>query len=84
MSHSSSKYCWGQMHRGLPYQNFGWAMANLTHPAAPPMPSRWYMGSVPPPLIPVQETHNEMIIPERDEYVASYLFTYLPLSIDIH
>jgi len=38
MSHSSTKYCWGQMHRGLPYQNFGWAMANLAQPAAPPMP----------------------------------------------
>ena len=25
------------MHRGLPCQNFGWAMANLAHPAAPPM-----------------------------------------------
>ena len=37
MSHSSTKYCWGQMHRGLPYQNLGWAMANLAHTAAPPM-----------------------------------------------
>jgi len=27
------------MHRGLPDQNFGWAMANLAHPAAPPMSS---------------------------------------------
>ena len=30
-------HCSGQMHRGLPYQNFGWAMTNLAHPAAPPM-----------------------------------------------
>ena len=34
MSHSWT-YWWGQIHCGPPYQNFGWAIAHLAHPAAP-------------------------------------------------
>jgi len=37
MSNSWTKYWWGQVRCGPPYQNFGWAVAHLAHPAAPPM-----------------------------------------------